>query len=131
MGSFYRLDSASRDLSQLLDPERHSSPWVDGAMMAACPSCGTDVYTDRVDGMGDCPSCGLVDVAGPRPGVSACETVSDLAAYFRDREMDDGPLVLVELAGEPTGSPDHDANAIGAPILIRPTDIVSVTPYEE
>lgn len=100
MNQCFRIQSAARDATDLLDPAN----WLSELWAAA-------------------------DDEDVRPGISACWTVADLAAYWQTHGGDLTDVVLVEMRAHLSDTPDHDA-ADGA-ILVEPTEIVAVTPLPQ
>lgn len=64
-------------------------------------------------------------------GVSACESIEDLATYLTQSGMpwDPSTFVLVEVAADLSDDTDED-HALGARLVI-PTAIIAVTPIED
>lgn len=131
MAIYYRIQDSSRDAQALLDPANWvSRVWYDATV--TCPSCQGITPESWTD---ECEACGGHGVRNlsemPRRGVSACESIEDLARYF-DRHA--GQLgedsVVVELEGELSDDDDFDADEHLA-VLILPAAVVSVTPAAE
>ncbi|HWH23722.1 MAG TPA: hypothetical protein VNW68_02390 [Candidatus Limnocylindria bacterium] len=77
-----------------------------------------------------CPACegdGCIDRTR-RDGVSVVPSADGLYRYIGKRGGGDGGCVLLELEGELTHDLDLDADA-GA-LLVRPTRVVAVHPFE-
>lgn len=103
MTTYYRIQTADRDPSLLLNPEHQISyHWN---------SIDSEEYT--------------------RVGVSVCETLEDLAAYLAGSGIPygDGEWVIIELTGYLSDDDAYDA-AYGE-LLIHPTEIVSVRPMDD
>lgn len=101
MTSYFRIQTADRNVDDLLDPANHTSHhWGN--------------YEDM-----------------DRPGVSVCATRDDLARYLAGSGIPFGlgEWVIVELAGEHTDVRGCDAET--GELLIRPTAIVAVTPADD
>jgi hypothetical protein len=147
---FFRRWSADADPVDLLKSENQwSTPWgdagegpcdkcegrgrvtyrclscADGDHDPGCPACGGRVrYTDV------CPACegdGTIDHTRRR-GVSVFPSIGGLYRYIarQDAEPED---CVVELEGRLTGERDLDADA-GA-LLVEPTRIVAVHPFDQ
>lgn len=146
---YFRRWSATEDPEQLLDPQNQwSTPWGapdhgpcekcrgGGTVVYRCSSCvegtadpGCPACAGRVEFREVCPSCegdGTIDRTRRR-GVSVFATVDGLYRYIADRDAEADDCV-VELEGELTGDRDLDADA-GA-LLIRPTRIVGLHPFD-
>lgn len=146
---YFRRWPQDRDPQVLLQPdEQQSTPWgapehgrcdkcetagtvryrcrscVDGAD-PGCPACG-----GRVEFTDVCPTCegdGRIDRTR-REGVSVFPSPDGLYRYIAERGAGAAGCVLLELEGELSGDVDLDADA-GA-LLIRPTRVVDVAPFD-
>ncbi|MGL5910299.1 MAG: hypothetical protein ACRCZP_09880, partial [Phycicoccus sp.] len=99
--TYFRIQTADRDVADLLQPGRTSCHWNE---------IDSEEYT--------------------RSGVSTCETREDLAAYLADSGIPygAGEWVIVELAGDVSDDTPYDAQF--GEILIHPTEIISVAPMD-
>ena len=98
---YYRIQTADRDVADLLDPEQQwSYSWCD-------------------------------EEREPRHGVSVCDSIEALATYLAQCGIPygDGEWVVVEVEG--TFSRDEDEDAHLGALLVHPTAIVSVSPMGE
>jgi hypothetical protein len=146
---YFRRWSATEDPEQLLEPENQWSTLWGAADHGPCEKCdgrGTVLYrclsclertadstcpacAGRVEFRDVCPSCegdGTIDRTRRR-GVSVFPAVDGLYRYIAERDAEAEDCV-VELEGELTGDRDLDADA-GA-VLIRPTRIVGLHPFD-
>jgi hypothetical protein len=146
---YFRRWSATEPPEQLLEPQNQwSTPWGapdhgpcekcrgEGTVLHRCRSClerTTDpdcpACAGRVEFRDVCPSCegdGTVDRTRRR-GVSVFPSVDALYWYIAERDAETTACV-VELEGELTDDRDLDADA-GA-VLIRPTRIVALHPFD-
>lgn len=101
--TYYRVQLASRDVTELLDPGHQFSHAYDG--------------NGRLT----------------QPGVSACTSLDDLAEYLISGQASaftvrDGGWVIVAM--EAKEIPDSRPVDVGE-VLVRPTRIVSVTPADD
>lgn len=117
--SFYRIQQADRDATELLDPATWESRQWFGEIYTNCPACG---------GCG-CDDCDHGQIEDVRHGVSTCGSVEDLITYLRTVGCDLTDTVLVELDGTYAADDDHDKH-LGA-VLIHPTKILSVIPVSD
>lgn len=99
--TYYRIQTADRDVKDLLDPENQTSG-----------------HWSNIESM-------------DRPGVSVCAAREDLAAYLAGAGIPfgAGEWVLVELRGDRSGVADYDAQ-FGV-LLVHPTEIVNVGPLDD
>ena len=146
---YFRRWPHDRDPHVLLRPdEQESTPWgepehgpcnkcegsgtvgyrcrscIDG-VLADCPACG-----GRCEFVAVCPACegdGCIDRTR-RDGVSVFPSADGLYRYIIERRAGTDGCLLLELEGELTDDRDLDADA-GA-LLIRPTRIVGVHPFD-
>lgn len=106
--SWYRIQSADRDVTELLDPaEQVSRAWAPGG----------DAEDDR----------------RARHGVSVCDSLDSLASYLAGPGSGigygDGEWVIVELTGDQ--SDDEPLDAADGEYLVLPDSIVSVRPMDD
>lgn len=127
MTRYYRIQPADRDTTDLLDPERqYSAPWH-GGIERPCPTC-TDI--DATHDPADCTDCdGHQWVEDIRDGISACDSLDALYAYWQVAGGDLDDAVIVEMDATRSTDRDHDAD-LGA-VLVHPYRIVSVTPVTD
>lgn len=151
MRTYFHSCPAEADPESLLDPERQfTTPWgapnhgacdkcggegsvryeckscLEAGADAACPACQGRVRFEAV-----CPACegeGVIDRTRRR-GIAVFPSRAGLYRYLAEREAEVGDRVLVELEGELSEDADLDADA-GA-LLLNPTRIVSVQPFDE
>jgi len=143
--SYFRIHPGDEDPERLLHPEEQQSrPW-DGGGRGPCDKCdGSGRTTHECESCKaggrdeDCPSCqgrlryedacpacegsGEIDESS-REGVSVFPDEDGLYRYMLKRDAELEGCMLVELAGEPTGEEDFDADE-GA-LLVRPTRILA------
>ena len=136
MRTYYRLNRPGDDPEDLLDPdEQVTEPWG-GTVYGRCDKCGGTGHT-HFEREGepvhedDCPACGgsgEIDDSR-RDGVSVFPDLENLYRYMvrRNAELDEGTKV-VALEGLPSEDRDFDADE-GA-LLVHPTRIVSVEPFD-
>ncbi len=98
--TFFRIQTADRDVNELLDPGYQFSHAYNGAQR------------------------------NTRPGVSVCASLEDLAEYLVSGlagalQVRNGDWVIVEVEGSESGASPVDPEY---ELLVRPTRIVSVTP---
>lgn len=131
MTTYYRIQGAGRDPQALLDPANWvSRVWFDATV--TCPRCNGSAEYFEAQEVVTCTVCGGSGVRNlsqmPRRGVSACESIEDLAEYFDGHSgLVSAGSVVVELEGELADDDDFDADAV----LVFPSAIVSVTPVTE
>lgn len=112
MHSYYRVQSATRTATDLLDPETSWTSHHQG---------GERYITDPATGE---------EIADTRCGVSACRSVEDLAQYLAQSGIEwDAEMVLVEMEADLADDDDHDAE-LGA-VLVWPTAVLSATPLDD
>ncbi|MEV6818457.1 hypothetical protein AB0M72_06850 [Nocardiopsis dassonvillei] len=125
----FRIDQASRDLNELLDPEHWmSSAWGGDTLRdcRGCVDCRPD-EDDRGETRWQCYGERLVEDV--RHGISVCRDVDELVTYFATVGGDLSDVVLVELEGEYSDDEGHDAHL--GEWLILPSRIVSATPLSD
>ena len=119
-----RIDRATRDHAELLDPENwlsfHWSSYT--RTCRGCEDCGGTRETIL-----RCYGETIVDDA--RHGVSVCRDEDDLIEYLAQVGPDMDNCVLVELTGEYSDDTGHDEE-IGE-YLIFPSEVLSVTPVTD
>lgn len=118
--SFYRIQQADRDATALLDSSTWQSRQWFGETYIDCTDC-------HGAGCDTCDDTG--EVEDVRHGVSACDSVDALVAYFREVGGDFDNAVIVEMGGYLATDEDHDTH-LGA-MLIIPTAITSVTALDQ
>jgi hypothetical protein len=146
---YFRRLSADEDPERLLQAENQwSEPWGaadhgpcekcrgEGNVLYRCLSClegsadpGCPACAGRVEFHDVCPSCdGSGTVARTRrPGLSVFPTIEGLYRYLAEQDGE-LPDYVAELEGELSGDRDLDADA-GA-LLVRPTKVVAVHPFD-
>jgi hypothetical protein len=150
MRTFFHSCPADADPSGLLDPARQfTTPWGspnhgdcdkcggERSVRYECKSCledGADADCPACEGRirfeGVCPACegsGVIDRTRRR-GIAVFPTRAGLYRYLAEREAEVRDRLLVELQGELSEDGDLDADA-GA-LLLRPTRIVAVQPFD-
>lgn len=97
--SYFRVQTADRDVNDLLDPEfQHSHHW-------------NNIESERY----------------VQTGISVCETIEDLAAYLAVSGIPIGngdEWVLVEIDGYESDDQPYDADS--GELLVHPTEIIGV-----
>lgn len=124
MSTYYRIQQATRDTADLLDPERQWSASWHGDAEKPCPRCADDFDASDCD---DCDGTGMVEDV--RRGVSACDSLDDLYAYWQIAGGDLTDTVIVEMAGFRSTDDGHDAEL--GEVLVHPDVILSVTPVTD
>jgi hypothetical protein len=150
MRTYFHSCPAEADPDSLLDPERQfTTPWGtpnhgpcdkcggEGSVRYECKSCledGADADCPACEGRvhfeGVCPACeggAVIDRTGRR-GIAVFPSRAGLYRYLAERDADVGERVMVELEGELSDDGDLDADA-GA-LLLHPTRVVSVRPFD-
>lgn len=124
-----RIDSATRDLNELLDPTWWISSQWGGDTMRDCKGCEdcTEEEGYRYEKHWTCG--GAREVEDTRYGISVCRDEDDLIDYLATVGADMDDCVLVELKGDYSDDEGHDAH-LGEE-LILPTEIVSVAPVTD
>jgi hypothetical protein len=151
MRTFFHSCPADADPAVLLDPDSQlTTPWGEpnhgpcdkcggkGGVRYECKSClegGPDAECPACEGrvhfQGVCPTCeggGAIDRT-KRRGIAVFPSRAGLYRYLAEREAEVGDRVMVELEGELSDDGDLDADA-GA-LLLHPTRVVSVRPFDE
>jgi hypothetical protein len=151
MRTFFHSCPADADPAILLDTERQfTTPWGEpshgpcdkcegeGSVRYECKSCleegaATDcpACEGRVHFLGVCPACegGGVIARTKRRGIAVFPSRAGLYRYLAERDANVGDRVMVELEGELSEDGDLDADA-GA-LLLHPTRVVAVQPFDE
>lgn len=130
--SYYRIQQADRDVTELLDPANQvSHNWNDAADLRPCSTCGGSGYDDSDPAViDDCTDCdGSGEVENVRQGVSAVGSLDDLYAYIRISGAWPYDCVIVEMSA--TRSDDIAEDAEIGEVLVHPTTILSVTDVTE
>jgi hypothetical protein len=98
---------------------------VEDGRDSGCPACG-----GRVEFRGVCPACeGEGEITRTkRKGVSVFRSPGGLYRYLAERDVELDGSNLVELEAELSGDRDLDADC-GA-LLVRPTKVVRVHPFD-
>ncbi|VEI04091.1 Uncharacterised protein [Acidipropionibacterium jensenii] len=107
-GTYYRIHAGDRDHAGICDKSQWDSREIGGGRWVEDPETGELVEDVRY-------------------GVSACESIEDLAAYVAQTGVGGDNPVIVEFEAELADDDDHDAD-LGA-VLTWPTRIVGV--YDE
>lgn len=151
MRTFFHSCDAGADPGTLLDPERQfSTPWGApdhgdcdkckgaGRVRYECRSClegGTDEDCPSCEGRicfeGVCPACegsGAIDRTRRR-GIAVFPSLAGLYRYLAEHDADIAGKVVVELEGNISDDLDLDADE-GA-LLVHPTAIVGIRPFDE
>ena len=130
MSTYYRIQDIGRAAGELLDPANWvSRVWYDATVGCKdCDSLGWRWSAAEQDDV-TCAACkgsGSRNLSGmPRRGVSACDSVESLAAYFEAHHGQlDEDSVVVEMEGERADEDDFDDDAV----LVFPSRIASVLP---
>ncbi len=146
---YFRRWPRDRDPRVLLQPdEQESTPWGEpdhgpcdkcrgsGRVQYRCRSCLHGACSDcpacagRTEYVDVCPACegdGRIDRT-KRDGVSVFPTIDGLYHYIAERGAEADGYGTVELEGDLTG--DHDLDADAGALLIRPTRVVGVHPFD-
>lgn len=98
---------------------------LEGGAVEDCPSCEGRVHFEGV-----CPACeGDGEITRTRrDGVAVFPSLAGLYRYLAERDADVLDKVVVEMEGRLSGDRDLDADA-GA-LLLHPTRLVSVRPFD-
>jgi hypothetical protein len=150
MRTFFHSCPADADPASLLAPERQfTTPWgspdhgdcdkcagersvryeckscLEGGADPDCPACQGRVHYEGV-----CPACegdGAISRTRRR-GIAVFPSRAGLYRYLAERDAEVGDRVMVELEGELSDDGDLDADA-GA-LLLHPTRVVAVQPFD-
>jgi len=151
MRTYFHSCPVEADPDSLLDPaNQFTTPWGSpnhgpcdkcegaGSVRYECKSCledGADgdcpACQGRVHFEGVCPACeggGVIDRTRRR-GIAVFPSRAGLYRYLAERGAEVGDRVMVELEGELSDDGDLDADA-GA-LLLHPTRIVAVQPFDQ
>lgn len=123
-----RIDSATRDLNELLNPENWISCNWGGDSVRDCKGC-EDCTEEEYRQEAHWTCGGSREVEDARYGVSVCFDEDDLIDYLAHTGADMDNAVLVEVKGAYSDDEGHDAH-IGEE-LILPSEIVSTTPVTD
>ena len=150
MRTYFHSCPADADPDGLLDPERQvTTPWGppnhgacdkcvgETSVRYECKSCleeGADADCPACEGrvhfQGVCPACdgsGVIDRT-KRRGIAVFPSRAGLYRYLAERDADVEDRVMVELEGRLSEDGDLDADA-GA-LLLHPTRVVAVQPFD-
>ncbi len=150
MRTYFHSCPVDADPESLLDPaNQFTTPWGPpnhghcdkcegaGSVRYECKSCleeGADAECPACEGRvrfeGVCPACeggGVIDRTRRR-GIAVFPSRAGLYRYLAERDAEVGDRVMVELEGELSDDGDLDADA-GA-LLLHPSRVVSVQPFD-
>lgn len=122
-----RIERATRNMNELLDPEHWMSCQWGGDQMRDCKGCVDCDPDNPVEKLWQC--YGDRQVEDTRYGISVMADEDALIEYLATVGPDMDNTVLVELDGDYSDDEGHDAH-LGEE-LILPTKIVAVRPVDD